>query len=195
MKASFVDVMKDGLKGNVVLSTYIPGVEGMDKYDHASCGLGESKSVDQYKYISEKTSDYFYAMSDYCEPSEGIGVYRTAATNYSFLVLGIDPRIAVANIKLLSGNRPLTSADRLEIASMKKEQRKDAIECTTNPAYIDSAIQIAEISLAEGNLRLRVSTYETPGCLGHMASVYILDLLQGNSVLRKLEVDRIRGVL
>lgn len=64
-----------------------------------------------------------------------------------------------------------------------------------NTAYIDSAIQIAEISLTEGNLRLRVSTYETPGCLGHMASAYILDLLQGNSVLRKLEVDRIRGVL
>src|SRR5262245_18917879 len=110
MKATFVKVMKDSLKGSIISSTYIPGVEGMDSDDHASCGLGESKKAGQYRYISEAT-DFFHAMFDYCDSNDGIGVYRTEASNYSFLVLGVDPRIAVADLKLLSGNRPLTAAD------------------------------------------------------------------------------------
>jgi hypothetical protein len=194
MKSSFVKVMKDGLNGNVIQSAYIPGVEGMDDNDHGSCGLGKSKRVDKYKYISD-TSDYFHAMSDYCNPNEGIGVYRTAASSYSFLVLGIDPRITIADVKLLSGNRPLTTADQQEIASMKEEQKKNDDDCTTDPIYIDSATQIAEISLSEGDLRLRVSTYQTAGCSGHWARFYILDVMQRDLVLRKFEIYRTEGVL
>ena len=63
MKASFVEVMKDELKDNTLSSIYIPGAEGMDD-GHNSCGLGEIKRVEQYKYISK---DYFYAMFDHCE--------------------------------------------------------------------------------------------------------------------------------
>ena len=197
MNASFVKIMKDGLRKNVGLSTYIPGIEGMDKDQHGSCGLGESKSVDQYKYISETSDDYFYAMPDYCESSEGIGVYRAAGSKYSFLVLGIDPGVAVAGLKALSGKRPLTAADQQEIAKekMTDKEAEAGPACTTNPAYIDSATQVAEISLADGDLRLRLSTYDNPGCHGHLANIYVLDVLQHNALLRKLEVYRTLGVL
>ena len=194
IKASFVKVMKDGLKDNVIQSIYIPGAEGMDD-GHESCGLGEVKKVEQYKYIS---GDYFGAMSDHCEPNEGVGVYRTDSSKYSFLVLGIDPGIAVSNLKLLSGNRPLTPADRQEMVKEKEEDKKAAAqygECTGDPAYIDSATQIAEIGLAQGDLRLRVSTYENPGCGGHLYSIYILDLLRGNMALSKFEAHRYQGAL
>jgi hypothetical protein len=194
MKASFVKVMKDALKNDVVSSTYIPGAEGMID-DHESCGLGEINRVQQYKYIPEGASDYFYAMFDYCEANEGVAIYHTAASKYSFLVLGLDPRIVAADLRLLSGRRPLTPADRQEIAKEKKENEKADGGCTTNPAYIDSATQIAEISLAEGDLRLRISTYDTPGCAGHLSSIYILDVLQRNMVLRKFEVYRSQGAL
>jgi hypothetical protein len=194
MKASFVKVMKDGLKDNVIQSIYIPGAEGMDN-DHESCGLGEVKKVEQYKYIS---GDYFSAMSDHCEPNEGVGVYHTDSSKHSFLVLGIDPGIAVSDLKLLSGNRPLTPADRQEIVKQKGEDKKAAAqygECTGNPAYIDSATQIAAIGLAQGDLRLRVSTYDNPGCGGHLDSIYILDVLRGNMALSKFEAHRYQGAL
>jgi len=194
LKASFIEVMKGELKNNIASSVYIPGTEGMDD-DHDSCGLGEIKRVKEYKYISESAGDYFHAMFDHCEDNESVGLYHIASSNYSFLVLGIDPDIAVMDLKLLSGKRPLAAADRQEIAKKKSEQKKGAPECNTKPAYIDSATQIAEISLAEGDLRLRVSTYETPGCGGHWSSIYILDVLRRNIVVRKFEVDRFRGAL
>src|SRR5262245_28528805 len=194
MKASFVKAMKDGLEDDVVKSMYIPGAEGMDD-GHESCGLGEIKKVEQYKYISESLGDYFDALFDHCEPNEGVGIYRIDSSKYSFLVLGIDPGIAVADLKLLSGKRPLAPADRQEITKRKQEDKKAADECTGNPAYIDSADQIAEIGLAGGDLRLRLSTYLDPRCSGHVSSIYILDVLRRNMVIRKFEVDRYQGPL
>jgi hypothetical protein len=193
-KASFVKVMKDDLKDDTTHSIYIPGAEGMDG-DHDSCGLGKIKREGQYRYVSEQARDYFNAMSDHCEANEGVGIYRFAASKYSFLVLAIDPEIAVAGLKLLSGKRPLSPADRQVIAKVKRKLEKAAVECPTNPAYIDSAIQIAEITLAEGDLRLRLSAYEDPGCHGHLASIYILDVLHRDLVLRKFEIHRNQGLL
>jgi len=194
MKASFVNVLKDEINNNMISSIYIPGAEGMDDR-HNSCGLGEIKRVEQYQYISGPAKDYFYAMFDHCEENEGVGLYHMSSSNYSFLVLGIDPGIAVMDLKLLSGKRPLAPADRQEITKKKREHRKVAAECNTNPVYIDSATQIAEISLAEGDLRLKVSTYITPGCGGHLSSIYILDVLRRNSVVRRLELGRYQGPL
>jgi len=194
MKASFVKVMKDDLKNDGVRSIYIPGAEGMDA-DHESCGLGDIKKVEHHKYISEPLRDYFYAMVDHCEANAGVGIYQTAASTYSFAVLGIDPSIAVTGLRLLSGQRPVTPAERQEIDKEKRQRKAAGIECSTDPAYSDSATQIAEISLAEGDLALKVSTYETPGCDGHLSSVYILDVLQRDVLLRKLEVYRNQGAL
>lgn len=194
IKASFVKIMKDEQEDNVTKSIYIPGAEGMND-DHESCGPGEIKKVKLYKYISDPPRDYFDAMSDHCEPNEGVGIYHAAPTEYSFLVLGIDSAIAVANLKLLSGKRPLSPADQQEIAKKKREDKKMASDCTGDPTYIDSAIQIAEVSLAEGDFRLRVSTYDSAGCDGHLSSIYILDVLQRNVALRRFDVYRYQGAL
>jgi hypothetical protein len=132
---------------------------------------------------------------DHCEANEGVGIYRTVTSKYSFPVLAIDPAVPVANLKLLSGKRPLAPADRQEIAHEKANSKKAALECTTNPAYIDSATQIAEVSLTEGDLRLRIAAYENPGCHGHLYSIYVLDVLQRNSMLRKFSVHRYQGPL
>jgi hypothetical protein len=195
MKASFVKEMKDAPpEDNVAKYLYIPGAEGMDD-GHNSCGLGEIKKVERYEYIS---GDYFHTLVDHCEPNEGLGQYRIDPSKYSFLVLGIDPGIGVADLKLLSGKRPLTPADQQEIVKLKREDKKQAAEfggCPTVPRYIDSAVQIAEIGMAQMDLRLRVSTYEDPGCAGHLASVYILDVLRRNEVLRKIQVSRNQGGL
>src|SRR5262245_47379231 len=72
MKGSFVKVIKNNTKNDGVLSTYIPGAEGMDDDIHHSCGPGEIKRLEQYKYVSTDIGgDYFYAMSDHCERNEG----------------------------------------------------------------------------------------------------------------------------
>src|SRR5262249_7538543 len=104
MRAPFVKVMKDELEDKVVQSIYIPGAEGMDD-GHESCGRGEIKKVKQYEYIqaAEFHTDYFDALSDHCEPNEGVGIFHIDPSKYSFLVLGIDPGIAVTGLKLLSG--------------------------------------------------------------------------------------------
>src|SRR5215831_21001860 len=87
MKASFVKVMKDGLKNNVIRSTYIPGAEGMDG-DHESCGLGEIKRVEQYKYIPERAGDYFDAIVDHCDFIVDVGIYHNTSSIYFLLALG-----------------------------------------------------------------------------------------------------------
>jgi hypothetical protein len=196
MTASFVKVMKDRSENGAFKSLYIPGAEGMDD-SHDSCGLGVIKKAQGYEYLSEE--DYFYTTFNTCEPNEGLGHYRTERSKYSFLVLGVPAGTAVADVKPLSGKRPLTAADRREIIKEKIEDKKNAAEygggCTTNPGYIDSAIQIAEIGLADGDLRLRLSTYENAGCAGHLVRVYILDALQGAKTLRKIKVIRPRGAI
>jgi hypothetical protein len=41
----------------------------------------------------------------------------------------------------------------------------------------------------------RLSSYINPGCTGHLARIYILDLLQNGDLVRTLEIFQYKGAL
>ena len=42
---------------------------------------------------------------------------------------------------------------------------------------------------------MRISTYENPGCAGHLATIYVLDILNRGVVLDTLLLSQYQGVL
>jgi len=170
-------------------SAYIPASEGMND-QHDACGAGETREREpHFQYLSE---DFFEALSDYCEPGEGVAIYRSQSSLYSFKVLGFAPGVRVTNIRSVSGLRPMTSQDRQDVS--RQRGQVTANDCTTTPAFIDSAIRHMEASLQDGRT-LRVSSYQTPGCAGHLATIYVLDILRGGEVLQTFLLSQSQGVL
>ena len=196
VKASFVKVMASKIEDNVILSIYIPGFEKMDD-EHYFCGIGKNKKDPNFKYLSH---DFFYAVLDNCEMNDGIALYHTSPSKkYSYMVIAFGSQIQLSDYRIFLRNqkRPLTSDEQKEVIKAKQEAEKssDDYECTTVPAYLDSAVQLFSAELAGTDIQLRVSTYDTPGCAGHWASVYILDFLKGNKLLRTIEHVQYRGVI
>jgi len=42
---------------------------------------------------------------------------------------------------------------------------------------------------------LRLSSYKNPGCAGHLSTIYLIDILRGNTVLTSLQLVQNQGVL
>jgi hypothetical protein len=173
-------------------SVYIPGSEGMDD-GHDFCGLGEMKArVPSFRPISP---DFFDALVDYCEPNDGTALYRTAPATYSVMVLALAAPMSFS-ARRLTGNRvrPMTGAERQQLES-EQRRRRNAAECTTVPASLDEAVVLLEGELSNPAVTLRLSSYIDPGCAGHLTRVYVLDLLQGGALVRKLETFHYKGAL
>ncbi len=188
-------VLASRTENDVVKSIYIPGVEGMDE-SHEPCGLGEINHEDPaHELIS---GDFFRTFSDHCESNDGVAVYRTTGSNYSVMVIGVAGSVSLVSHKVIVDKllRPLTPSEKDEIDRQKAESAKTGQrECSSNPSYLDAAFQIFEASIRQGNLTLRVSTYDNPGCAGHLATIYVLDVLRSGEVLKKFEFSQYQGPL
>jgi hypothetical protein len=168
---------------------HIPALEGMND-QHDACGSRVARKTEPgFQYLSE---DFFDALSDYCEPGDDVAIYRAEASRYSFKVLGVMPGVTVTDIRSVSGPRPMASQDQQEVSRKKRQVNVD--DCTTTPVYIDSAVRHMEASL-QGGRTLRVSSYQTPGCAGHLATIYVLDILRGGIVLETFLLGQNQGVL
>jgi hypothetical protein len=185
-------VLASRTENDIVKSMYIPAVEGMDD-SHAPCGLGQVSSPNPaHELIS---GDFFRAIFDHCEPNDGVAVYRTTRSNYSALTIGVADNISLLGHKVILDKRPrpLTLSEKQEVDRQKAEAAMK--DCSTNPAYLDKAVQLFEATLKEGNLTLRVSTYETPGCAGHVTSIYVLDVLRAGELVKTFELSQYQGAL
>jgi hypothetical protein len=189
-------VLASRTENGVVKSVYIPGAEGMDE-SHLSCGLGDIIPESPSQQLISR--DFFRAMFDHCEPNDGVGLYRTSGSNYSVMIIAVANNISLANHEvILDGRpRPLMVAEREEISREKSAAAKNQaqLECTSNPSYLDAAVEIFQASIEERNLTLRVSTYDNPGCAGHLASIYILDVLRNGEMVKKFEFLQYQGPL
>jgi hypothetical protein len=168
---------------------YLPGIEGMDE-EHPSCSPTARKALVAARYLSR---DFFEAMLDFCDENEGIALYRTSTVSYSSLVLAMPAQLRPLNVQVLNGLRPTTERDKEDVLRQKKALEL-ARDCTTTPAYIDSAGRLAEVTLS-GGITLALSSYQTPGCAGHLAEIYILDVLQGGNLIHTVFTSRNRGLL
>lgn len=169
---------------------YIPGVEGMDQ-EHRPCGtVAHGRTNPALRYQSD---DFFEAVLDYCDPNEGVALYRSSSMPHSVKVLAFNPEAAITNIRIGSGTRPMTSAEKKEVTRLKQEAEK-ATQCTTKPAFVDSAVRVLEGEAGNG-FTIRLSFYRTPGCNGHLATIYVLDVLSGKDVIRTFQTSQTQGVL
>lgn len=187
-------IAKSGPDANVVKTTYIPGLELMDD-GHLSCdGKPVQPKNRRYQYLGE---DFFNQVLDNCNTTEGVPVYKTSETGiYSYAVLAFDKAVELTEIELPSGKkRPMTLREAAQVAKMKTEDGREESECTTNPSYIDAATILLTAKVKGTDLSIRVSTYATPGCEGHMANVYILDVLKENALVKTFEMTQYVGLI
>jgi len=194
-KVIFSRPMENKIENNILYSIYIPGEEGMDE-DHDSCGIGTIKKTNpNFKKLS---GDFFDSMLDHCDGNQGIAIYRTEPSMDSYMILGIDEFFSFSQPKWIKGEkRPMTSNEKALIKQEKEHFKENSknLECGTNPVFLDSAVQIVEVKINKYNWTLRLSSFDNPGCGGHLSSEYILDILQKNRLLKSFSIYQYKGVL
>jgi hypothetical protein len=109
---------------------------------------------------------------------------------------GWSERLGLSDVSLRSSGqpRPVTAAERKQVAADRKAVPKDA-ECTTVPQFLDDAKIILTASVANTKLSIRLSKYSTPGCAGHLADIYVLDVIAPGEDPRRFEFRHYQGVL
>jgi hypothetical protein len=178
------------LNSRKVLSAYIPALEGMDD-DHPLCSLDPTAKKDaEFRYLSK---DFFSALFDHCDDNKDLAIYRSMPSLYSVKVLAFAAAIRMTDIRSATGPRPVTPQEEQEVSNQRRKLQGES-ECTSTPAFIDSATRIAEAGLGDG-LSLRLSSYQTPGCAGHLVTIYIADILRGEELIRSFQVNQIQGQL
>jgi hypothetical protein len=192
-EAAYNKILHDKTENEIVKSVYIPRIEGVDT-SHISCGLETTTAtVTRFTNVS---GDFFHAISSYCPPTEGVAVYKTIPSNFSFLVVALADNIKVAeNHQILEKvRRPLSNLEDAHISRLKSTEPIN-VDCKTTPVYLDSALQRIEIKLSSADVALRISSYENPGCDGRLAEIFLLDILNANGPLKTFEISQYRGTL
>ena len=173
------------LASRTVKFDYIPRLEGMDD-QHVTCGPAEPRKKNSaFRYLTE---DFFDAIFDYCDGNDDVALYRSSPLSYSVKVLAFTSEPDLIDTRLVSGVRPVTPAEELDIARQKSDLKKEG-ECPTTPAFVDSAERLVEAATGRG-LTLRLSSYKTPGCAGHLTTIYILDVLRGQEVVQTFQISQ-----
>ena len=198
-RASFSATLHDGQvdlgSNNFQLeSAYIPALESMDE-THEGCTRRFYRPKNpSFQYLSD---DLFYSGLFNCNANEGIGVFRSEdLDNYSFSVVAFSDRVRLTDVKYGDGQRrPLTDQEAVAVAKEKDQSRADQTECSTTPAYLDSAILLVSGRVADSEYSIRISSYDTPGCNGHLATNYVLDIVKGAELIAVFRLIQPRGTI
>ncbi len=170
-------------KQNIVVVTYdsIPAREGLDAGHDQSCGLKYKK--DKARRYADGT-DYFDTVFDYCFFDEPIVRYELARAprTAAYQVLAVAAELTLENVQHggAKEKRPASKAEAaLEAAQKSRAARMD---CSTEPASIRDAAVVFTATVKGTGRALRLSTYQDPGCGGHLTRIYLLDVLEGGKV-------------
>jgi hypothetical protein len=190
---------KDKKSGTeVIKSVYIPSKEGLSNIHDESCGL-KTTLLPSAGYADG--DDFFASISDNCYFDDKIGVYalgQPAAKLKAFQVIAVAGELTdIKRHEAEKLSRPLTPAEAKEVAKEKKELAKQAakLECTTEPTYLDSAYVLFSAKVQGSKQSLRVSTYGSPGCGGHLAQIYLLDVIEDGKIVAKQTLMHYEGLL
>ncbi len=187
-------MLHDTEQDNVISSPYIPELEAMDG-EHQPCDAGPRKPRNRrYIYLGE---DFFNQVLDNCNAMDGTSIYKGEDTGiFSYPVVAFDKEAPLSEIRLPKGQRrPLTQAEAAALAREKREFKKTESECETNPTFLDEATVLMTANVTGTDTSIRLSSYQTPGCGGHMATYYILDILRAGVLVKKYELVQYVGLI
>ena len=142
--------------------------------------------------------DLFSTIDSMMVTDPNVALYRSSAKVAKPLaVFGWDEGLSITAVSFRSSGarRPVTDAERIEIAEQKKTSTPKDFECTTEPQFLDAATVILTARVGKTKTAIRLSTYATPGCAGHLSEVYVLDVLEPGRDPRRFEFRHYVGVL
>ena len=142
--------------------------------------------------------DVFSTIDSMIVTDPNIAMYRSAVKIAKPLaVFGWDESLALTEISFRNNGavRPTTDAERAQIAVEKKTATPKDLECTTEPQFLDAAKVILQARVGTTRTMIRLSTYSTPGCAGHLSEVYVLDVIEPGQDPRRFEFRHYAGVL
>ena len=158
-------------------------------------------SEEQY-YFAQRESDTFedgiFSTIDRAAISDrNLARYRASAgVDRPVAFFGWSERLELVDVSHRNSGqaRPVTAIERKQIAADRNAIPKD-IECTTVPQFLDDAKIILTANVANTKVSIRLSKYSTPGCLGHLADIYILDVIEAGRDPRRFEFNHYQGLL
>jgi hypothetical protein len=138
----------------------------------------------------------FETMDGMSVDDRPLSLFKAASAVGNTPVFGWDDAMPLMNIShdKRDRQRPISAAERREIAEEKNRIPKD-VECTTVPQYLDSAKIILTATIAKSRVTVRLSQYQTPGCLGHLATIYVLDVIEPGGASHRYQFSHYQGVL
>jgi hypothetical protein len=146
----------------------------------------------------DEGKDIFATMDKAEVQDRNLARYRAAMKVTSpESVFGWDAKLSFGEISYSEAGqpRPVSERERREIDVEKRKGPPAGIKCTTEPRYLDSATQLLTAKLSRSLANIRLSRYTTPGCAGHLADIYILDVLVPNQPPRRFEFTHAKGVM
>jgi hypothetical protein len=143
------------------------------------------------------TDDVFATIDRMAIVDRNLARYRASApSDTSISFFGWDDRLALVDVSHKSHGqvRPVTAAERKQVAANRSKLPKET-ECTTVPQFLDDAKIILTANVANTKVSIRLSKYSTPGCAGHLAEIYILDVMAPGQEPRRFEFSHYQGLL
>ena len=160
-----------------------------------------AQDSEEHYYFPQREADIFeddvFATMDRAAITDrNLARYRAAPPDKSVSFFGWDDRVPLIDVSHRSRGqaRPVTAVERKQVAADKKATPKD-FECTTVPRFLDDAKIILTANLANSKVSIRLSKYSTPGCAGHLADIYILDVMVPGQEPRRFEFHHYQGLL
>jgi hypothetical protein len=159
-------------------------------------------SEEQY-YFPQREADTFeadvFATIDRAAITDrNLARYRApGSSDESVSFLGWDDRLMMNEVSFRDHgeSRPATTREREAIAADRRKSIPKDFECTTVPQFLDDAKIILTANVANTKVSIRLSKYSTPGCAGHLADIYVLDVIEPGREPRRFEFLHYQGVL
>lgn len=204
------------VSGNVYVAGFIENESRSWPQRIEGVPLEESRreriAADFFRAVTQDSEEHYYFPQREGDPADddlfttvdkaaiqdrNIARYRAPVpVDRSISFFGWDTRLRVADISYRTAGqaRPVTAEERKEIDTRKSSAPRD-VECSTVPRYLDNAKVILTANVDGGKRSIRLSKYMTPGCAGHLADIYVLDVMTPGESPRRFEFLHYQGVI
>jgi hypothetical protein len=168
-----------------------------------SAGFSHPLSVDRTEEIPElrpeanSDSSVFSTQDRAAVMDVPLAVYKSASrVPQGTSIIGWSDTLSLRSVSTTDSGRarPVSAGEREEIAREKQALPKN-VECTTDPQWLDSAKIIFTAAISGSAMTIRVSQYQTPGCLGHLSMIYVLDVMTPGGEPKRFEFRHYQGIL